>query len=220
MLDMLMHAADASGRRLTRREVRDQAVTFIVAGHETVASALTWATVLLAEHPHIQDDVASEARAVLGDRLPELADLDRLPFTRAVIDEVLRLYPPAWLITRNSLDADRLGGRDIPPGALIIMSPWLLHRHPGLWKQPDEFLPQRFLDPANASAVREGFIPFGAGPRQCIGKDFAYVESSLILATLVSRFRFALPQGLRLPEASPQVTLRPIGGVPLHVSPR
>lgn len=222
MLDMLMAATDEHGKHLTPQELRDQAVTFIVAGHETVASALTWALALLAAHPKVQENLAAEAHSVLAGRLPQLGDLEALPYARAVIDETMRLYPPAWLITRNVLGADELAGRAIPAGALIILSPWLLHRHPNIWDDPEAFRPERFLPggPGRIAPAREGFIPFGAGPRQCIGRDFAYVESVLMLSSIVARFSLEFPDGHRLPAAEPLVTMRPVGGVPLKASIR
>lgn len=214
MLDLLITAQDVNGERLTREEIRDQIVTFIVAGHETVASALTWAWSLLARRPEAQERLHSEAVSVLGDRDPTFADYANLPYARAVFDEALRLYPPAWLITRNAIDTDELGGREIPPGALIIMSPWLLHRHPDVWSAPDEFRPERFLD---GNFDRTMFIPFGAGLRQCIGRDFAYVEGVLLLATVARSFRLTYPPGGVPPQAEPLVTIRPTTGLPLRV---
>jgi cytochrome P450 len=179
MLALLRSVRDESGAGLTPAEIRDQVVTFIVAGHETVASAMTWAWALVAKHPHVQQRLQAEADAVLGTRSVTFADLERFPYARAVFDETLRLYPPAWLITRKALDADVLGGHDIPSGALIIVSPWLLHRHPQVWQDPQEFRPERFLE---GDVDRTAFIPFGAGPRLCIGRDFSYVEGVAMLA--------------------------------------
>jgi cytochrome P450 len=217
MLDLLMAARDDSGAGLTVPEIRDQVVTFIVAGHETVASALTWAWSLLAQHPDVQRDLQEESDGVLGGRPATFADYGRLPLARAVLDEALRLYPPAWLITRKSLGADELGGHDIPPSALLILSPWLLHRHPDVWPRPEAFRPDRFL---SGEADRTAFIPFGAGPRQCIGRDFAYVEGTLMLATVAGRYALAYPDGAGPPRAEPLVTVRPVGGLPLRVTAR
>ena len=217
MLDLLMAARDESGSGLTVPEIRDQVVTFIVAGHETVASALTWAWSLLAQHPDVQRDLQDESDAVLGGRPATFADYGRLPLARAVLDEALRLYPPAWLITRRSLGADEVGGHDIPASALLILSPWLLHRHPDAWPRPEEFRPDRFL---SGEADRTAFIPFGAGLRQCIGRDFAYVEGTLMLATIAGRYALAYPDGAGPPRAEPLVTVRPVGGLPLRVTPR
>lgn len=215
MVAMLTGARDSHGAGLTNTQVRDQLVTFIVAGHETVASTLTWACALLAGHPAVQEQMQAEVAEVLGDRLPTHADLPGLTYTRAVVDEVLRLYPPAWLITRNALGPDELGGRPIPAGALVILSPWWLHRHPECWDRPADFDPERFRD---GRADRTAFIPFGAGPRQCIGKDFAYVESVLVLATLMQRLTLSYPSGSAMPDFDPLVTVRPKGGLHLCVS--
>ncbi len=217
MLDLLITGRDDEGNSLTETEIRDQIVTFIVAGHETVASALTWTFALLAENPEVMRALQAEADAVLGGKAAQFADYQRLPYARAVIDETLRLYPPAWLITRNSLGDDVLGGYEVPNGSLIIMSPWLLHRHPEVWVNPDRFDPQRFIDGA---VDRSAFIPFGAGPRQCIGRDFAYVEAVLLLSSLVAHFDLEYPAGRQRPPAVPLVTMRPSGGLHLRVRAR
>ena len=217
MLDLLITGRDDEGNSLTETEIRDQIVTFIVAGHETVASALTWTFALLAENPEVMRALQAEADAVLGGKAAQFADYQRLPYARAVIDETLRLYPPAWLITRNSLGDDVLGGYEVPHGSLIIMSPWLLHRHPEVWVNPDRFDPQRFIDGA---VDRSAFIPFGAGPRQCIGRDFAYVEAVLLLSSLVAHFDLEYPAGRQRPPAVPLVTMRPLGGLHLRVRAR
>lgn len=214
MLDMLVNAVDDDGHGLTDLEIRDQMVTFIVAGHETVASALTWAWALMAAHPGWQVRAQEEVDRVLDGRLPGAADVTALPITRAILDEALRLYPPAWLITRASLEETGLDGWQVPSGALIIMSPWLLHRHPDLWERPDVFDPARFLD---GQTERWAFIPYGAGPRLCIGRDFANLEGTLMLAVILQRFTLAFPPGGAIPPARPQVTMRPIGGLPLRV---
>ena len=217
MLDMLLAARDETGARLSSREVRDQVVTFIVAGHETVASALTWSWALLAEHPEVQSALQRESDEVLGGRPPTFADYARLPYARAVLDEALRLFPPAWLITRQALGPDTLAGRDIPAGALVILSPWLLHRHPSVWRDPERFDPTRFLD---GRADRTAFVPFGAGPRQCIGRDFSYVEGVLMLSVIAGRYSMAFPAGTTFPEAEPLVTVRPAAGLPMVVTRR
>jgi cytochrome P450 len=217
MLDLLMATHDEAGDRLTTSEIRDQVVTFIVAGHETAASALTWAWGLLAANPEVQERLQHESDDVLGGRPAVFEDYARLPVARAVLDETLRLYPPAWLITRKSHEADELGGREIPAGALLIVSPWLMHRHPDAWTDPHAFVPERFLD---GSADRSALIPFGAGPRMCIGRDFAYVEATLMLAAISGRYSVAFGSGQRLPAGDPLVTIRPKGGLTLKVSPR
>ena len=217
MLDLLIASRDETGSGLGVEEIRDQVVTFIVAGHETVASALTWAWALVAAHPQVQHALQDESDAVLGGRPATFADYARLPYARAVFDEALRLYPPAWLITRKAHEADTLGGRDIPASSLVIMSPYLLHRHPDLWTQPDDFRPERFL---SGEVDRNAFIPFGAGLRLCIGRDFAYVEGVLMLSAIAGRFSVAYPDGCSMPTAEPLVTIRPVGGLPLRLARR
>ena len=217
MLDMLMQAQDEDGIGLSDREIRDQMVTFIVAGHETVASALTWAWALLAAAPEWQERAQEEVDSVVAGRLPTIEDFPRLPIVRAILDESLRLYPPAWLITRSSAESSDFDGWQVPSGALIIMSPWLLHRHPDLWDRPDDFDPGRFLDDR---VSRWAFIPFGAGPRLCIGRDFALLEGTLLLASLLAAFAVEFPPGQGIPQADPQVTMRPANGLPLLVRVR
>ncbi|MDO8732540.1 MAG: cytochrome P450 [Actinomycetota bacterium] len=217
VLDLLIQAQGESGSGLTSSQIRDEIVTMIVAGHETVASALTWCIALLAEHQDIQKRVRVEVDAVVTDQTMTMDDLVRLPLVRAVIDEAMRLYPPAWLITRKALIDDELTQARIPAGSLVIMSPYLIHRHPDYWTRPEVFEPDRFL---NGAIDRSAYIPFGAGPRLCIGRDFAYAEQIALLARLVSRFELVFPAGSNFPQFDPAVTMRPIGGVQLRVVAR
>jgi cytochrome P450 len=209
MLDLLQSSS------LDRTAVRDEIVTFLVAGHETVASALTWALVLLGTHPEVADRVAQEADDVLSDPEPDgaplidMATLARLRVSRAVVDEAMRLNPPAWLITRSTTQDMELGGSHVPAGSLVILSPWIVHRHPEVWDDPESFRPDRFLALAEepSPALRTAYIPFGAGPRMCIGRDFAYAESVLSLAMICRAVRLA-PTGAPV-RALPLVTIRP-----------
>ena len=212
LVDLLL-AARSEGY-IDRDGIRDEIVTFIIAGHETVASALSWSIALLAAHPEKQARVAQEARVASSHDLD--SKMAQLPYTQAVFNEALRLYPPAWLITRKAREADCIDGHDIPAGALVITSPALLHRHPDIWSKPDTFDPERFL----GSYPRESFIPFGAGLRQCIGKDFAYVEGVIMLASMCERLEFAFPAGQGLPASDPLVTIRPVGGVKVRATRR
>jgi cytochrome P450 len=235
MLDMLLASP------LDRVAVRDEIVTFLVAGHETVASALTWALVQLGTHPDMADRVAAEADEVLSGTIPEegagagpragaapvvdLSVLARLRVARAVIDEAMRLHPPAWLITRSTTADMELGGSHVPAGSLVIISPWIVHRHPSAWDAPEEFRPDRFLPAPAASGARVGnpvtrtaYIPFGAGPRMCIGRDFAYAEAVLSLAMICRAVRLA-PSGTPV-RALPLVTIRPDRPALMRVSPR
>ena len=214
MLDLLL-AQDAGGRLLSPEHVRNEVVTFLVAGHETVASALSWALLLLAQSPQWTGGVRTEVDA-LGESLT-IDALAQLPMTRAVVDETLRLYPPAWVITRRALANDVVEGHRIPAGALVVMSPWLVHRHPDAWDSPESFDPRRFLGEAGAN--RTAYLPFGAGPRLCVGRDFALVEATLTLAHILRAFELRPLPG-RTPRALPSVTLRPDGGLPMLVRHR
>jgi cytochrome P450 len=195
-------------------EVRDELVTMVIAGHETVAAALGWTLMLLAEHPSAQDRLREELAGHRGE-VPMLGHRDRLPWTRAVIDEALRLYPPAWALSRRSHQADVVGGFPVPAGTMVIISPWLLHRRDGSWPDPSAFRPQRFLE---AGAGRWGYLPFGQGPRLCIGREFAVGEMVLVLSRLLSHHRVALPPGWSRPAARAQVAVHPHGGMPLLVT--
>jgi cytochrome P450 len=219
VLALLLRSADG----LTDREVRDELVTLVIAGHETVASALSWTLHLLATHPPVQHLLHDELDDVLGDnRVPGWADLSRLRYTRQVVDEALRLYPPAWVLTRRAEVDDEVCGVRVPAGTLAIVSPWLLHRRAADWPDPLRFDPSRFAG-ERSSAPRGGYLPFGVGPRLCIGRDFALVEAVLALATLLRGWRVGpLRRGGVdvLPRVDALVTLRPRGGLPLTVHRR
>ena len=220
VLALLLRAADAGD--LTAREVRDELVTLVIAGHETVASSLTWTLHLLAAHPVVQRDLHAELDAVLGGRAPEWADVPALRRTRAVVDEALRLFPPAWVITRRALAADVVAGVEVPAGTLAVLSPWLLHRRPERWPDPERFDPARFLGRTSEgpAATDAGYLPFGAGPRLCIGRDLALVEAVLVVAALLRDREVARPAGAPEPRVDALVTLRPRGGLPLLLRPR
>jgi cytochrome P450 len=224
LLGLLLRSAEGADgdHGLSDREIRDELVTLVIAGHETVASSLTWTLQLLAENVPAQDAVAAEVADVLGGREPGWADLPALRFTRQVVDEALRLYPPAWLVTRRATEPDVVAGVPVPAGALLIVSPWLLHRRPESWLAPTCFDPGRFAA-ARSAAPKGDYLPFGWGPRMCIGRDFALVEAVLMLATLIQRVRLdPVRRGgvVVRPEAEPLVTLRPRGGLRLAVARR
>jgi len=219
VLGLLLRAIDDDDVAGTAA-VRDEMVTLLIAGHETVASALTWAWHLLSTHPSGYERMLHEVDAVLGSRPATLADLPSLTWTRAVLDEALRLYPPAWVITRRAAQADTLAGFHVAPGTLVLISTYALHRDPALWPNPDLFDPQRWLPGGPGQGPRWSYLPFGAGPRQCIGKDFALVEGTLMLATLAQHLTVRRPPGQAPPRVQALVTLRPRGGLPLEVEPR
>ncbi len=217
LLDLLMAGADPeTGRRMTTDELRDNLLTFIVAGHETTALTLSWALYLCAFDPAVQEAARAEAQGVLGDRAATAADVPALPLIRRIVDEALRLYPPAAFLSRTAQGPDELCGREIRAGDTVILPIYALHRHHALWQAPDSFDPGRFAD---ARAVpRFHYLPFGDGPRICIGANFALQEAVIILATLLVRFRFARVPG-REPKPVMILTLRPEGGVWLQVDP-
>ncbi|WP_300064187.1 cytochrome P450 [uncultured Roseobacter sp.] len=216
-LDLLLAGEDPkSKRRLTTGELRDNLLTFIVAGHETTALSLAWSFYLCAFDQNVQERARAEAQAVLGGRAATGEDVDRLPFVRQVIDEALRLYPPAGVVSRTAQKADDLNGADIRPGDTVMIPIYALGRHALLWDAPDSFRPERFAD--RKAIDRYAYLPFGDGPRICIGASFALQEAVIILATLLSRFRFVPVPG-RDPKPVMILTLRPEGGVWLMAEP-
>ena len=220
VLSTLLAARDEdTGEGMSDGQIRDEMATLIIAGHETVASALTWAWHLLAENPAIRAELESELDGVLGGRPPAADDLPSLPYTRMVFEETLRLYPPAWLITRRALGEDRIGDTTIPANAIIIMSPYVTHRLPAYWPEPLAFMPRRFTPEAVAARPRFAYIPFGGGPRLCIGDSFALMEGPLILAAVAQRYRLESDPAC-LPQMDALVTLRPHGGLHMRVSRR
>lgn len=220
LLGLLVAALDGD-HPIPLREVRDELVAFMVAGHETAASAMTWALWLLAGDEASQDRAIAEVDGVLGERRVEAADLPHLPYLRAVIDEAMRLYPPVWLVTRRAMESDVLGDREIPAGALVIMTPYLAQRDEAAWPDPERFDPQRFLGERRGGAADDAdYWPFGLGPRMCVGKDFAYLEATAVLASVLQRVRVSRVPGEPDPRAVPLVTLRPADALPLVVSRR
>ncbi|VVT24790.1 putative cytochrome P450 132 [Roseovarius sp. EC-HK134] len=217
LLDLLLDGEDPeTKRRMSTPELRDNLLTFIVAGHETTALTLGWSLYLCAFDQAVQDRARAEAQAVLWGRAATGADVARLPYTRQIIDEALRLYPPAGIISRTAQVADTLCGRDIRPGDTVIIPIYALHRNHQLWPEPDAFNPDRFAD--RKTIERYAYLPFGDGPRICIGASFALQEAVIILATLLSRFRFTPVPG-RDPDPVMILTLRPQGGVWLMAEP-
>lgn len=208
LLAMLLEARDErTGDRLSDAELRDQVLTLLLAGHETTATALTWTCVLLCAHPQVQDRLRSEV-GKLGERTPEFADLANLPFTRMVLQEAMRLFPPIWIIERRAVGEDVIGGCRIPAGATLALSQYVTHRHPAFWDDPERFDPERFRPERAAGRPRYAYFPFGGGPRACVGAGFAMMEAQLILAMLVQAFRLELVPGQQV-APRPGITLRP-----------
>jgi cytochrome P450 len=219
LLSLLLAARDEQGGGMTDQQLKDEVLTFLAAGHDTVAAAQTWTWYLLAEHPRVQHDVYDEVRARLQGRSPTAEDLPHLPLTGAVFEEALRLYPPVWGLLRKAGAADEINGFDIPARADIVLCPWLTHRHPDFWDEPERFKPERFLPGQGARRVKFSFFPFGGGPRICIGNTFARMEGALVLATIIQRFRVELVPGHPVvsdPLLRPKYGLRVRGQVPIH----
>ncbi|GAB3929324.1 cytochrome P450 [Kribbella albertanoniae] len=200
---------------LSDQEIRDELVTMIVAGHETVAASLAWTLMLLAEDESAQERVRAEARGLTGP-VCMTATAGQAPWTRAVVDETLRLYPPAWVISRRSRQPDRIGGHDVPPGTTAIISPWLLHRRTESWPAPEDFRPERFLQ---QSGPRADYLPFGIGPRLCIGREFALGEMVIVLFRILADYRLQVPAGWSRPRPEALIAAHPHGGMPLTVTP-
>ena len=214
LLDLLLAGEDPeTKRKMNTAELRDNLLTFIVAGHETTALTLAWSLYLLAFDQEVQDRARAEAKEVLGDRAATGADVDKLKFIRQIVDEALRLYPPAGIVSRTAQKADTLGGREIRPGDTVMIPIYALHRNYRLWDDPDAFIPDRWED--GRPVDRYAYLPFGDGPRICIGSSFALQEAVIILASLVARFRFTAVEGLQ-PDPVMILTLRPDGGVWLN----
>jgi cytochrome P450 len=213
-LGTLLAAQDDDGSGMTDRQLRDEAVTLFLAGHETTALTLAHTLYLLSTHPDVERKLHAELVSVLGDRTPVAADVKALPYLERVIKESMRLYPPAWIVDRNTIADDEIMGYRVPAGTMLLMSPWVTHRHPALWPNPEGFDPERFTAAAEAARPRYAYFPFGGGPRQCIGNGFATMEAGLILATVLQRFRpWLVPGHPVVPE--PLITLRPRGGLPM-----
>jgi len=212
LLDLLLRAEDPeTKRRMNTAELRDNLLTFIVAGHETTALTLGWALYLCAFDQEVQKRAHEELGAVLDSRLSVTGeDVARLPLIRAIIDETLRLYPPAGMVSRTARGGDTLCGREVRPGDTVILPIYALHRHHMLWDEPDAFRPDRFM--GGKGAERYAYLPFGDGPRICIGASFAIQEAAIVLGTLLRRFRFTPVPG-RDPAPVMILTLRPEGGV-------
>lgn len=219
-LDRLIHARDEeSGEPMNDRQIRDEVITIFTAGHETTALALTWSWYLLARHPEARLRLEEELDGVLGERDPAMEDVPRLNWARAVIEESLRLYPPASIVVRRNVGDTVLGGYAIPKDAMVIVNIANIHRHGEFWPAADEFSPERFLRDDDKPGHRLAYMPFGAGQRVCVGNAFALIESILLLALLARRFRLEL-QTDRPVEPELEVTLRPKGRILMNVSRR
>jgi cytochrome P450 len=213
LLSMLMNARDPEGddHAMSDKQVRDEALTLFLAGHETTATALAWTWYLLAQHLDAEAALHAELAHVLGDRLPTFDDLPRLRYTQQIFAESMRLYPPAWAIGRMAREPLELGGYTLPAKSIVLLSPYLMHRNPRFWPDPDRFDPARWAD---GDFYKRDFtyFPFGGGPRICVGERFAWMEGALLLAVIAQRWRFRLEPGHRV-ERKALITLRAKNGI-------
>jgi len=217
LLSMLLAAQDEDGSRMTNKQLRDEAMTLFLAGHETTAIALSWAFYLLSQNPDVDAELASELRAVLAGRLPTVEDLPQLPYTSMVVTEAMRLYPPAWVVGRDALEDCTVGGHSIRRGTLVFASQWVIQRDPRWFEAPTQFRPQRWANGLAQELPKFAYFPFGGGQRMCIGNNFATMEAQVLLATIAQRFRLELVPDQRI-EPLPSITLRPRYG--LRMIPR
>ena len=210
---MLLAARDAeTGESMPPEQIRNEVLTLLLAGLETTANALAWAFYLLSGAPEVEGKLRDELDQVLGGRLPTVEDLALLPYLMMVVQEAMRLYPPAWAISRAAIADDEIMGYRIPAGANVLLSQWATQRHPEFWSDPDRFDPERFQPDQMAKRPRYAYFPFGGGPRLCFGDQFALTEARLLLATVLQNYRLRLAQTDPV-EPEPLVTLRPRNGI-------
>jgi cytochrome P450 len=219
LLSLLMASMDEDGSQMTPKQLRDEIMTLFMAGHETTALTLSWAWYLLSKNPAAETRLHEELRDVLAGRLPTIADLGRLPYLRGVVNEVLRLYPPAYILARTSIAPCTIGGYDLPAGSTIILSQWVTHHDPRFFADADAFLPERWLDGLEDRLPAGAYFPFGDGPRRCIGQNFALMEVVLVMATIAQKFQFRLATARKI-VPDPLVTLRPRNGIPMRIDAR
>jgi cytochrome P450 len=219
LLSMLIHATDEDGSQMNPKQLRDETMTLFLAGHETTALALAWTWYLLGENARTELCLHEELARVLGGRAPVLEDIERLPYLTALIRESLRLYPPAYIVTRTTLEPFAVGRYWIPSGTTVLLSQWVVHRDERFFQEPLVFRPERWLEGQAKQLPNFAYFPFGGGPRRCIGQGFAQLEAALVIGTIAQRFRFRLVPGHPvIPE--PLVTLRPRHGIRMTLHAR
>ncbi len=219
LLSMLLLSQDEDGERMTDKQVRDEAVTLFLAGHETTANALNWTFWLLAQNPQVERRLHHELDSVLADKAPELEDLRRLPYTDMVIKESMRLMPPVWSIGRMNKEATEVLGYPFPEWSGVQIVIYCVHRHPEIWDKPNDFVPERWAEDSINEIPKYAYLPFGGGPRICIGNGFATMEANLLLATIAQRFRLSLIDGVEI-VPRPFITMFPRDGLPMRVEKR
>lgn len=219
VLGGLLNARDENGIPLDAMAIRNEAAVLFMAGHETTANALAWAWYLISQAPEVEAKLHAEIDAVIGARTARLEDVAKLVYTQAIVDEAMRLYPPVPILSRECVVEERYDDTVIPKGSLVLVVPWLLHRHRKLWTAPDAFIPERFLEGSGEPVSKFAYVPFSIGPRICAGMAFGHVEAVLCLATLAQAFRLELAEGHEVRPVA-RLTLRPEGGLPMVVRGR
>jgi cytochrome P450 len=219
LLAMLLAVRDEDGRGMDDRQIRDEVLTLLLAGHETTALALSWTWYLLAQNPEVERKLHEEFDRVLAGRAPGVEDLPRLTYTEKVIKESLRLYPPAYAILRLAIEDAEIGGFKIPKGSSVGVSPWVTHRDPRFFPEPERFRPERWTEEFQQKLPRFAYFPFGGGPRICVGAQFALMEAPLILATIAQHYSLRLVPGHRV-DVFPSITLRPKHGIRVTLEKR
>lgn len=218
LLSLLLEARDDDAKGMSEQQLRDEVTSVLVAGYESTAVTLTWTFYLLSQHPDVEQKLRDEIQSVLGGRAPELADLARLEYVRRVLHESMRCYPAFWAMTRETVADDEIGGHAIPAGSLVVVSPFVTHKHPEFWEDPDRFDPDRFSEERSAGRHRYAYLPFGAGPRVCIGERQAMLVLQLSLVAILQRYHLDPVPGQRI-EIHTAMTIRPKYGLKMHVSP-
>lgn len=219
LLSILLAAKDEAGTSLSAKDLRDEVMTLLIAGHDTTANALTFTLMLLAQHPEIEAKVVAEIESVIGDRSPQYEDIPHLPYTEMVLKESLRLYPPAWIVGRELTQDCTINGETLPRGTVLYFSQWAVHRNKAFFPNPEQFNPHRWQGNLEQDLPRCAYFPFGAGARVCIGKAFSMMEAVLILATILPKFRFT-PTSNKPVELLPSITLRPKHGLDMKITQR
>jgi cytochrome P450 len=219
-LSLLVSLGDKNDRySASERQIRDEVMTFLLAGHETTAATLIWTWYLLSQHAEVENRLHRELEEVLAGHKPSLLDLPRLVYTKMLVEEVLRLYPPVWMISRKAIKDDQIGGYIIPANSDVLLSIYTLHRHPAFWYSPEEFDPERFTAGRSSQRVPCSYLPFGVGPRSCIGSRFGLMEVILVVTTIAQRYHLELASD-HLIEPETLLTLRPRSAVSMRLMKR
>jgi len=220
LLGLMLDAVDEeTGETMSRQQIGDELMTFMLAGHETTSNALSWTWRWLSTNPAAREQMLAEVDSSIGDRVPTMDDMELLPWTRACVEEAMRVNPPVWTVGRKALEDDEIGGYHVPAGSGVMVLVTMIHRDPEVWTNPEGYDPRRFMPENVKNRPRHAYLPFGAGRRMCVGSTFAIVEATLLAAMISRRMTFDIPRGVTVePEAA--ITLRPKNGLPMTVHRR